>query len=47
MKYQNTRTGVVIDVKSKISGGFWVPLQDPFEKKDEKEPQKRKVKKNE
>lgn len=27
MKYRNTKTGAVIDVKSKISGGYWQPLE--------------------
>ena len=27
MKYRNTKTGAVIDFKSKISGGFWQPLE--------------------
>lgn len=26
MKYRNTKTGAVIDVKSKISGGYWQAL---------------------
>lgn len=27
MKYINTKTGVVIDIKSKLSGGNWQPLE--------------------
>lgn len=27
MKYRNTKTGAIIDVKSKISGGNWQPLE--------------------
>ena len=27
MKYRNTKTGAVIDVKSKIIGGYWQPLE--------------------
>ena len=27
MKYRNTKTGAVVDFKSKISGGNWQPLE--------------------
>ena len=27
MKYRNTKTGAIIDVKSKISGGYWQALE--------------------
>lgn len=27
MKYRNTKTGAVVDFKSKISGGHWQPLE--------------------
>lgn len=27
MKYRNTKTGAVVDFKSKISGGYWQPLE--------------------
>lgn len=48
MKYRNTKTGVVIEVQSKITGGFWKLVQNPPEKKEETTPSpKRKVKKNE
>ena len=26
MKYRNTKTGAVVDFKSKIIGGYWQPL---------------------
>ena len=32
MKYRNTRTGAVIDVKSKISGENWEPVRTPSKK---------------
>ena len=27
MKYRNTKTGAIIDVKSNIIGGYWQPLE--------------------
>lgn len=33
MEYKNTKTGVVIDVASKISGGNWVPYSEKPAKK--------------
>lgn len=32
MKYINTKTNIIIDVKSKISGGDWIPFEEPIEK---------------
>lgn len=28
MRYRNTKTGVVIDIPSTLSGGDWVPVED-------------------
>jgi hypothetical protein len=29
MKYINKKTNIIIDVKSKISGGDWIPFEEP------------------
>ena len=34
MKYRNTKTGAVIDVKSVISGGYWQAVE-PADSSDE------------
>ena len=33
MQYKNTKTGVIIDIPSVISGGDWVPYNQELEKK--------------
>ena len=32
MRYINTSTGSVIDVKCRVSGGDWMPLEEPKKK---------------
>lgn len=36
MLYKNTKTGVVISVRSPISGENWEPLKEPAKPKKEK-----------
>ena len=44
MKYRNKKTGAVIDVKSKISGGYWQPLEVAEPPKSTSTGKKKKVK---
>lgn len=44
MKYINTKTGVVIDIKSKLSGGDWQPLEVATPPKNTRAGRKKKVK---
>lgn len=49
MKYRNTKTGAVIDVPSKITGGNWQAVESAKEavvEKTEEAPAKKKTKKN-
>lgn len=49
MKYQNTKTGAVIDIKSRITGGNWQALEPAVFSEKKTAPTQRKTgkKKNE
>lgn len=37
MRYRNTKTGTVIDIESKLSGGGWEKIEQPAPRSKKKE----------
>lgn len=46
MKYRNTKTGQLIEVSSRITGGYWEPIEsEKVAKKPEEKPAKKTTRK--